>query len=312
MILTLNPGDPDAFHQQLARFNVSRLAVATPDSNWQETLYSEMEFRLAEGHFLEALRAHVASQLPDSHLDADGFVSWFESHALNGPGQQHPLFDWLAQHATLAQMRWFLTQEAAGEAGFEDLVAYTQVKLPVQAKLECARNYWDEMGHGKQAAMRAQMMEGMVHGLNLQPTIETTVWESLALSNTMLGMATSRRYTYQSLGALGVIELTAPGRVGKVAQGMRRLGLDKKMRAYFDLHAALDVAHSRAWIREIIRPLAEADPACRPFIAEGALMRLVCGERCFNRYSREFKLERFPQTRDTHISEHADTMALAC
>ena len=312
MILALNPGDPDAFHQQLAKFNGARVALGVPGVHWQESVYAEMEFKLAEGHFLEALRTLVASRLPDPHLDIDVFIGWFEALALNGPGQQHPLFDWLAEHASLAQMRWFLTQEAAGEAGFEDLIAYTQVKLPAQAKLECARNYWDEMGHGKQAAMHAQMLEGMVHGLNLQPTIETTVWESLALSNTMLGMATSRRYTYQSLGALGVIELTAPGRVAKVAQGMRRLGMDKKMRAYFDLHAALDVAHSRAWIREIIRPLAEADPACRPYIAEGALMRLVCGERCFKRYSREFKLDRWPQTRNTPVSEHADTMALAC
>ena len=46
------------------------------------------------------------------------------------------------------QMRWFLTQEVAGEAGFDDLAALTQVKMPQQAKLEIARNYWDEMGRG--------------------------------------------------------------------------------------------------------------------------------------------------------------------
>jgi hypothetical protein len=85
------------------------------------------------------------------------------------PGQQHPLFDWLAQEATLPQMRWFLTQEAAGEAGFEDLLACTQVKLPPQPKLECARNFWDEMGHGKQSAMHGQMLEHMVRELGLRP-----------------------------------------------------------------------------------------------------------------------------------------------
>ena len=174
-IMYLNSDDPDAFHQQLARFNCARVAVAFPGPHWQEALYAEMEFKLAEGHFLEALRSQVASRLPDPHLNTDDFISWFEALAQIGPGQQHSLFDWLAEHASLTQMRWFLTQEAAGEAGFEDLIAYTQIKLPPQAKLECARNYWDEMGHGKQAAMHAQMLEGMVHGLNLQPAIETTV-----------------------------------------------------------------------------------------------------------------------------------------
>ena len=32
------------------------------------------------------------------------------------------------------KMLWFLTQEVAGEAGFDDLSAMTQVKVPVTAK----------------------------------------------------------------------------------------------------------------------------------------------------------------------------------
>jgi hypothetical protein len=208
-----------------------------------------------------------------------------------GPGQKHPLFDWLATEASYMQMRWFLTQEAAGEAGFEDLVALTQVKLPAQAKLECARNFWDEMGHGRQAAMHGQMLECMVRELDLRPEIDRTVWESLALSNTMVGLAATRRYAYHSLGALGAIELTAPLRVGRVSLGMRRHGMSGRMRAYFDLHAALDVSHAKAWIREVIRPLVTEDITCAVSIAEGALMRLLCGERCYDRYSVELQLD---------------------
>ena len=283
--LALIDVDPNTFHQRLAAFNVLRIAPAPPTPRWLLNLETEFEYRVAEGHYLEALRTQVAASLPVHNVGTDRFIDWFESLAIKGPGQQHHLFDWLARDANLVQMRWFLTQEAAGEAGFDDLLAYTQVKLPVQAKLECARNYWDEMGHGKQSAMHGQMLNHMVHALGLTPNIETTVWQALALSNTMIGLATTRRYTYQSIGALGVIELTAPGRVKQVSAGMKRLGLDGRMRAYFDLHAALDVSHAKAWIREVIRPLVDADPSCAPFIAEGALMRLECGERCFDRYS---------------------------
>jgi hypothetical protein len=137
----------------------------------------------------------------------------------------------------------------------------------------------------------------MVKGLGLQPSIDTTVWESLALGNVMFGLATSRRYTYHSLGALGVIELTAPLRAAHVARGMARLDIPRKLRAYFDLHAVLDVLHSRAWIKEIIRPLVVSNPEAAVFIAEGALMRLKCGQQCFDRYSQEFGIERRePQT----------------
>jgi hypothetical protein len=115
--------------------------------------------------------------------------------------------------ASVEDLKWFLTQEAAGEAGFDDLVAMTQVKLPDRAKLELARNYWDEMGRGKASGMHGPMLTRTTAMLGLTPTIDSTLWQSLALANTMTAFATTRRYVYQSVGALGVVELTAPGRV---------------------------------------------------------------------------------------------------
>lgn len=291
MSLTTIATDPYTFHSYLANCNMNRIAVGTPSDSWEEDERAEMDIRILQGRFLEELRASVIPLTEGAIGDVDHFVSWFESLAEWGPGQHHPLFDWLANSSAADEMKWFLTQEAAGEAGFDDLVAYTQVKLPVQAKLECARNYWDEMGRGKPKAMHGPLLESMVSELELKPSIKTTVWESLALSNTMQGLATTRRYTYHSLGALGVIELTAPLRAAQVARGMRRLGFSRKVSAYFDLHAVLDVEHSRAWIREIIRPLVSENPECAQFIAEGALMRLRCGQLCFDRYVQELGLD---------------------
>ena len=51
--------------------------------------------------------------------------------------------------------------------------------------------------------------------------------------------------------------------------------------SFIDVHAVRDVSHARTGIREIIRPLIDTDPECARFIAEVALMHLVCGERCF-------------------------------
>ncbi|MDO8343332.1 MAG: iron-containing redox enzyme family protein [Cellvibrio sp.] len=282
--------DPQTFHVTLARFNRARTAIAIPCDDWEACESASLKMRLLEGRFLEEMRSAISSLIDGLPTHPDQFVSWFESLIEWGPGQHHPLFDWLADHASANEMKWFLTQEAAGEAGFEDLLAYTQVKLPAQAKLECARNYWDEMGRGKAKAMHGPLLESMVHGLKLSPSIESTEWESLALANTMLGLATSRRYTYHSLGALGVIELTAPWRAAKVSLAMQRLNFPRKARRYFDLHATLDIAHSRAWIREIVRPLDNMNPECAQFIAEGALMRLHCGQLCYEKYSQHMML----------------------
>ncbi len=187
-------------------------------------------------------------------------------------------------------MCWFLTQEAAGEAGFEDLVAMSQVKLPVQAKLEMARNYWDEMGRGHERGMHGPMLAKAVTELELEPCIEGTVWESLALANLMVGMAINRRYVFQSIGALGVIEMTAPGRVSLVNEGLIRLQAPTSARLYFQLHAGLDVEHSRAWNTEVLHSLVAEDPRTAQPLAEGALMRLACGARCFQRYREHFGL----------------------
>ncbi len=276
--------DPLTLHRRLARWNRRRLAVQIPSADWERDLREEHEMRRLEGRYIEAFRAEVADRAAAAPADEDGFIAWFEELKASGPGQGDPLFPWLAQEATLEDLRWFLTQEAAGEAGFDDLVAMAQVKMPTTAKLELARNYWDEMGRGAEGGMHGPMLERTARGLHLSPTIEGTAWQSLALANTMTAFSTTRRYAYHAVGALGVVELTAPGRVAQVSAGLKRCGVEPKLRKYFELHAVLDVKHSEDWNREVLRPLVRDHPESVRPLAEGALMRLTCGARCFEAY----------------------------
>lgn len=276
----------DDFQRGLAHWNRLRLAPGLADGDWQEELERNHKMVRLQGGFLEELRDETRAEAADVPTEAAAFVEWFEALKADGPGQGDPLFPWLAEEASRDELRWFFEQEAAGEAGFDDLVAMTQVKLPVGPKLELARNYWDEMGRGNLRGMHGPMLDALVDTLEVQPSIQTTVWESLALANAMTAMASSRRYAWHSVGALGVIELTAPGRSALVAQGLRRVGLSGKERRYFDLHAVLDVKHSQDWNREALTPAIRENPARARAIAEGALIRLRCGARCFERYRR--------------------------
>lgn len=280
----------ERFHRDLAQKNVGRLQARLPSQDWEHELETEMQLRRMDIELIEAQRRELSPLLQDVPTDAEGFMKWFEGLREHGPGQGDALFPWLAEQATMAQMRWFLTQEVAGEAGFDDLVALTQLGLAPQPKLELARNYWDEMGRGREEGMHGLMLSATVRELGLQPKIETTVHEALALANTMLALASHRRYTYQSIGALGVVELTAPTRVCKVDEGLKRLGISAQGRRYFTLHAGLDIRHSEAWNREAIRPIVSEFPEAALAIAEGALMRLRCGERCFIRYRKELRM----------------------
>lgn len=289
-VLTAADKRMQALHRSLAFFNGRRLAPSHVSDNWERELEFEHDMRLAEGRFLEQERRKVRLLAQQAPREPGAFVRWFESLKQGGPGQGDPLFPWLAREATLEDMRWFLTQEAAGEAGFDDLVAMAQVKLPTQPKLEMARNYWDEMGRGHERGMHGPMLGAVVEDLELHPTIKTTLWPSLALANLMVGLAANRRYAYQAIGALGAIELTAPTRVGYVNDGLKRLNVPFETRKYFQLHATLDVEHSKAWNEEVLYPLVKADPTVAEALAEGALMRLACGACCFEHYRRHLGL----------------------
>ena len=268
----------------LARFNRERIAPGLGDANMYGTMLYRQQMEALEREFVEHARCQIAPLAKDVPTEPDAFIAWYEGLKETGPGQGDPLFPWLAEHADLERMRWFLEQEIAGEAGFDDLVALTQVKMPKRAKLEMARNYWDEMGRGDAKGMHGPMLDQLAAALALKPAIDTTVAPSLALANMMLALAWNRRYAFHSVGALGVIEMTAPGRSAYVIRGLNRLGVARKDSHYFALHAILDVKHSEAWNREVLYPLVEEDGRRAQAIAEGALLRLWCGAKCFERY----------------------------
>ncbi|MDP9150052.1 MAG: iron-containing redox enzyme family protein [Myxococcota bacterium] len=285
--------DPhDVLHRRLDAYCRHRLVPGVDESRPGEA--QEHELRRLELAFVEGERARVRALAGEAPQDADAFVAWFESLRAWGPGQDDPLFEWLELHATREQMAWFLRQEVAGEAGFDDLVALTQVKMPTRVKLELARNYWDEMGQGHEGGMHGPMLSRLTGALGIAPDRTAgpdgdITWESLALGNLMVALAVNRPYAHHSIGALGVIELTAPGRALRVNAGLKRLDLSGEERRYFALHATLDVKHWEAWRREVVHPLVRANPRLAPAIAEGALMRLTAGARCFERYHRELR-----------------------
>jgi len=148
----------------------------------------------------------------------------------------------------------------------------------------------DEMERGNSEAQHGLLLSRIAKDLQLFPTLQTTVWESLALANVMTALAANRRYAYLSIGALGVIEMTAPARVACVNEGLKRLGVPSPARRYFMLHATLDIRHSENWNKEVIGPLITTEPRTARLIAEGALIRLILGAQCFERYRLEYRI----------------------
>ena len=268
----------------------SRFDPAAPEPG-RIAFDDQREVLETEARFIAQERSCVQSMVASAPSDPGLFIDWFESLREVGPGQNDPLFEYLAEEATFEELRWFIRQEVAGEAGFEDLVALTQLKMPQRAKLELALNYWDEMGRGKPAAMHGPLLDRLARVLGVEATPpEEIVWEALAVANLMVAMAFDRRYAFHSIGALGVIELTAPTRAVRVVRAFDRLGVDSEASFYFRLHASIDIRHWAGWRKNVLTSVLADHPEVTWCLAEGALMRLRAGARTFDRYRAELGL----------------------
>jgi hypothetical protein len=279
----------EPLHRRLAEFNRLRLKPSFDVVDWQQQLRQDTELRVLEGHFIEAERAQIEEAAKKVPTQPREFAGWLDSLRAASAAQSEPLFHWLAQHATSSDMSWLLAQELPDDDNLEDLLALAQVNRPWRAKIEMARNYWDEMGQGSASATSARLLEELKHELHMDST-EPPVWETLARSNLMLGLATNRRYGFQVLGALALVELNAGPTSALLHVGLKRLGYSSATCAYFGMRETLSPLRAHSWNEGVLLPYVAQDPRTAAAIAEGALMRLVADARCVQRYQSELKV----------------------
>ncbi len=276
----------EPLHRRLAEFNRLRLIPELDVADWQQELRHETELRVIEGHFIEAERAQIQDAARSAPTQPRDFVHWFDSLQETAANHSNRLLNWLATTASRGDMSWFLLQELARVGELEDLLALTQVKLPRRVRLELARDHWDEMGQGDAASMHSQLLEGVLHDLHADAT-QSPIWECLARDNLMLGLATNRRYAFQSIGALAAMELFGAERATLVSTGLLRLGFSAQAIGYFAGRAKVCALRSYGWLEEALLPLVGQDARCATVIAEGALMLMATDAQCFRGYERE-------------------------
>src|SRR5688572_1287910 len=126
------------FHHYLAILNKQRLSLSVARSPQADLLLNSI-CTYMEIEWLNRERQRISPLIDSVPDDEEGFIEWFEHLQQDGPGQGHPLFDYLAERATREELRYFLLQEMGTEAGFDDLISLTQVKTLPSVKLELAR-----------------------------------------------------------------------------------------------------------------------------------------------------------------------------
>ena len=93
--------EQDVFHRRLAGFNEHRFTPSLPHEAWEAEIDDQAQLLVEEGRWIETFRASVSARAAEAPRTPDGFIAWFEALEHDGPGQNDPLFPWLAEEATM-------------------------------------------------------------------------------------------------------------------------------------------------------------------------------------------------------------------
>src|ERR1700730_10964682 len=89
----------ETLHRRLARSNEKRLRPALGSDDWRADLAVEREVKALDADFVERDRGGVALGAAPAPHDPDAFIRGSEELREGGPGQDDPLFPWLAETA---------------------------------------------------------------------------------------------------------------------------------------------------------------------------------------------------------------------
>ncbi|MBC3502171.1 iron-containing redox enzyme family protein [Pseudomonas sp. SWRI59] len=185
------------------------------------------------------------------------FINWYLVMERRMNSDIRFFIEFLRRKASLEQIAYYICMEELVDGAFDDLMAMVQLGMPLKPKMVAAENYWDEMGGGNAAAVHTVMfkdssifMRDILRQANI--TAEQPTLECLMNGNVLLMWALRREYNVRLIGAIGIIEGSAPVRFRATTEALERLQVPKKVIAYHQSHISIDTRHSNAWLEVVL------------------------------------------------------------
>ncbi|USX55461.1 iron-containing redox enzyme family protein [Lentzea sp. HUAS12] len=277
--------DPEMFYRQqllLSRIYTMQLRVAPGEPSAEGSTALHRVTRLLEQATAAAEDSRIeAGALDNAPAEPAEFVSWLKKLARRHTVFKHPYYtDFIRDRADSEAIRRYMIQESVIDGRFDDLLALMQVGTSGPAKMEIARNFWDEMGNGNPAEVHTHLFKQIFEVFDItDDELEIALTANALLSGNLAVMLCRYRSSYpEAVGFLGMTEWLVPDRFVQVVHAWDRLGLPDVGIVYHRLHITVDAQHAAGWFHNVIKPAATS-PAMRRGIARGTLWRLNSSQR---------------------------------
>ena len=210
---------------------------------------------------------------------AESFRVWYKCLHQSHRREVAGFFEHLAEQATPEELALYVSLEEEVDGRFDDVIALAQLGMRGDMKLALAENFWDEMGLGELDAMHtvmfsrsAEFMRSILshRGVDVGKAVPTAAVKN---GNLLLMYALRRRYGPRLLGALAILEHTAPYRFAKTVKGLRRVGVPESAIMYHELHIAIDAKHGTQLIERVLMPLVARSTDVMHEVCMGCLIR---------------------------------------
>jgi hypothetical protein len=256
--LNVDPRDDDDF--QLALHIVYELHYRSFDGvaddwEWHPSL---VEFaRALERGFEEALRTDAGSPVKAGDVVIE-LPQLIESH--DGPS----LSSYVMERGTLEQVREFAIHRSAYQLKEADPHTWAIPRLREEAKAAFVRIQVDEYGNGRASEMHSALFAETMTALGLDSNygayLDRVPGVTLATGNliTMLGL--HRRLRGALVGHLAAFEMTSVLPMSRYSRALRRLGVGRPGRRFYDVHVEADATHEHVALHDLVSAFVRAEP----------------------------------------------------
>ena len=181
---------------------------------------------------------------------------------------------YLLRSASVEQFREFFVQRSIYQLKEADPHTWAIPRLTGAAKTALAEIQNDEYGAGRPARSHATLFARAMRVLGLDSRYgaywDAALPETLAAVNVMSYFGLHRRLRGAAVGHLAAFEMTSTSPNGRVARGLRRLGLAAAATDYFDEHVEADAVHEQLAAVDLCGSFAADEPRLCPDVLWGA------------------------------------------